>query len=95
MNLLIRLLLKDLPNLSSFHFEYRLCSFGRKASSGRINSYACLISEIIRALLSRSTLLRELHIRTTFPIRILPGELLPQLHSLDFKFRAENVYPLL
>ena len=59
MNLLIRLLLKDLPNLSSFYFEYRLCSFGKRVLSGRINSYSCLIGEIIRALLSRSTLLRE------------------------------------
>ena len=62
MNLLIRLLLKDLPNLSSFHFKYRLCFFGRRALPGRINLYSYLISETIRALLSRSALLRELYI---------------------------------
>ena len=95
MNLLIRLLLKDLPNLSSFHFEYRLCSFGKRASSGRIDSYSCLTGETIRALLSRSILLREVRVRTTFPARILPGEFVPRLRSLEFEFSAKNVHPLL
>ena len=65
MNLLIRLLLKDLPNLNSFTFEYRLCSINRRASS-QVDTYVCSIDETIKALLSRNILLRELNVRIIF-----------------------------